>query len=321
MTMVAGVALLAALPLYLGPYWLYVLAIGFYYATLASSWALLAGYVGQISFAHAAFAAIGAYTASLTLIHLGWHPLAGILLGAVLAALVGLGLGVTTLKLKGPYLALTTIAFSEILRIALTAEAEFTRGSYGLPVPALFPGTSRIPYYYTMLALAAGTLSVLYAVVKSPVGLHLRAIREDEEGAAARGVPVTRYKVLAVAMSSFFAGLAGGFYAPFVQLVSPQMSSITEMATILAMAVFGGLESLLGAASGALVLQLLSEGLRAYPEWRLVIYGAIVLATIRYLPNGVAVTAFHALRGARRHSRALGERGSPVPGETERSSQ
>lgn len=273
-------------PLFFQDYWLYVAVIGLYYAILSSSWAMLAGQVGIISFAHAAFAAVGAYTSAILVIR--WQlPMAlGILSGAGAAALVGLGIGALTLRMRGPYLALTTLGFSEIFRIFLTAEYELTRGSYGLKVPLLFDGNKQL-CYYTGLALLVFTLVVLSRVLGSKMGLFLLAMREDEDGAATRGVNTVSYRLYAFVCTSAFAGLAGGFYAHVVGLVSPRMTMISEMGLILAMSVFGGMESLLGAALGAVALQTLTEYLRAFEQWRLAIFGALVLFTLRFTPEGI----------------------------------
>jgi branched-chain amino acid transport system permease protein len=281
-------ALLAAPPWLIEDYWLYVLIIGFYYAILSSSWALLVGFAGLISFAQAAFSGIGAYTSALCVLHLGVPPLLGLGFGGAVAGLVGLGIGVLTIRMRGSYLALTTIAFSEILRIVLTAEYDLTRGSYGLQVPPLLAGASRATYYYVILGLFLATFQVMRLTVRSRVGLFLKAIREDEEGATGRGVNVVGCRVLAFAMASTFAGVAGAFYGHFVRLVSPQMLILPEMSTIMAMGILGGMESLIGAAVGAIVLQVLSEYLREYVEWRLALMGALVLVMILVAPNGFA---------------------------------
>src|SRR5918996_1734359 len=222
---VAGALLLLALlilpPLGLDEYWIYILTIGFYYAILAASWSLLVGYVGRISFAQAAFAGLGAYTSALATTALGWPILVTVPLGVLVAALIGLVIGRLCLELHGAYLGLTTIAFAEILRIAITAEYEFTRGSLGLSTPGLFATTDRLPYYYTLLAVLLGSLGVMWLVLRSRIGLFFKAVPEDEEAAATLGVRVGRWKIVAFTLSSAFAGLAGGLYAHVVQLVSP----------------------------------------------------------------------------------------------------
>ncbi len=281
----------AAFPLFFRQYWLYVVTIGLYYAILASSWSMLAGQVGLISFAHAAFAGIGAYTSALLVIHLGLPIPVTMLAGAMAAALVGLGIGALTLRMRGPYLALTTLAFSEIFRIFITAEYELTQGSIGLKVPLILGGSKPLSYY-TGLGLFLVTLATLAGVLRSRVGLFLVAMREDEDGAETRGVNTVSYRLIAFVLTSAFAGLAGGFYAHVVGLVSPQMTRIGEMGLILAMSVFGGLESLLGAALGALILQGLTEYLRIFTEWRLAIFGALVLCILRFAPAGILPTLY-----------------------------
>ena len=273
-------------PVFYRDYWLYVVIIGLYYAILSSSWAMLAGQVGIISFAQAAFAAVGAYTSAILVIRLQVPIPVGILAGAVSAAIFGFLIGALTLRMRGPYLALTTLGFSEIFRIFLTAEFELTRGSYGLKVPLLFDG-NKIYVYYIGCGLLFISLLTLSLILNSRIGLFLQAMREDEDGAATRGVNTVYYRLYAFVVTSAFAGLAGGYYAHVVGLVSPRMSLISEMGLILAMGIFGGLESLLGAALGAMILQGLTEYLRVFEEWRLAIFGALVLFTLRYMPEGI----------------------------------
>ncbi len=285
---VPGLLFIAAVafPLFFREYWLYVVTIGLYYAILASSWSMLAGQVGLISFAHAAFAGIGAYTSALLFNHLGLPIPITMLAGAVTAALFGLGIGALTLRMRGPYLALTTLAFSEIFRILITAEYQLTQGSIGLKVPLMLGG-SKLLSYYTGLGLFLLTVLTLAGVLRSRVGLFLVAMREDEDAAETRGINTVSYRLIAFVLTSAFAGLAGGYYAHVVGLVSPQMTRIGEMGLILAMSVFGGLESLLGAALGAIILQGLTEYLRIFTEWRLAIFGGLVLFTLKFAPEGI----------------------------------
>ena len=305
------IAAALVLPLWIRGYWLYVLIIGLYYAVLSSSWSLLAGQIGMISFAHAAFAATGAYTSALLVLKFQVPIPLGMLAGALMAATAGLGIGALTLRMSGPYLALTSLAFSEILRIFLTAEYQLTRGSYGLQVPLLAGGDKTI-LYYIALGLLAFTLLVLWLLLRSRWGLFLLAMREDEDGAAARGVNTVRYRQYAFMITSGFAGLAGpghlrfvgqsgAFVGHVVGLVSPRMAMIGEMGMVLAMSVFGGLESIFGAALGAIFLQLFSEALREFTEWRLAVFGGLVLLILRFAPEGLLPwAARHTRRGLRR---------------------
>ena len=268
-------------------YWIYILTIGFYYGILASSWSLLVGYVGRISFAHAAMSGLGAYTSVLVSTRLGLPLWISILLGGLMAGLMGLVVGRLCLRLHGAYLGLTTIAFSEILRITITAEHGFTRGSLGLSATALFDTTERAPYYYSFLALLLLCLLLMWIVLRSRIGLFFASIREDEDAAASLGVKVVRWKVFAFTFSSIFAGIAGGFYAHFVQLVAPSMMSLQEMGFILSMAVIGGFHNIFYAALGGILLEILLEAMREIGNWRMTLFGVVVIVVLRYAPNGL----------------------------------
>lgn len=289
--LLAGVALLAgflAVPLLgLDEYWIYILTIGFYYAILASSWSLLVGYIGRISFAHAAMSGLGAYSSVLASAGFGLPLIVAVPFAGLVTGLVGLVIGRLCLRLHGAYLGLTTIAFSEILRITITAEHELTRGSLGLAAPAMFETTDRIPYYYSFLGLLAACLLAMWLVLRSRIGLFFAAVREDEDAAASLGVKVVRWKVFAFAFSSVIAGIAGGFYAHFVQLVAPSMMSIQEMGFILSMAVIGGFQNIFTAALGGIFLEILLEALREIGEWRMTLFGVVVIVVLRFAPNGL----------------------------------
>ena len=282
------IAGLALLPLAgLQDYWIYILTIGFYYGALAASWSMLVGYVGRISFAHAAMAGLGAYTSAMAST-LGGLPLTlSIPLAGLVVGIVGLALGRICLKLHGAYLGLTTIAFSEIFRIAVTAEHGVTRGSLGLQAQGFFESAGRIPYYYLFLAFLLIILAAMWLVLRSRVGLYFAAIREDEDAAASLGVLVVRWKVLAFAFSSMIAGLTGAFYAHFVQLVAPSMMSLQEMGFVLSMAVIGGFHNIFYAALGGIFLEVLLELMRELGGWRMTIFGLIVVLILRYAPNGL----------------------------------
>jgi len=281
-----GVALLA--PLFLPTYALHVAIVAYFYAVLASSWALLAGYAGQFSFAHLAFMALGAYTAGLTGRYLAVSPVLGILAGVMVAGLAGLAIGALVLRFRAAYLALFTIAFSEILRVVLRGEPDLTRGDAGMQVAPLFGATlSRVPYYYTMLAILVICLVVMYWLADSSVGLFLRAIREDEDAAAARGVDVVRYKVLTFVVTAMIAGLAGGFFAHYITIITPNILVLSQMGLVMAMAIIGGVESLIAAAIGAIIVEASLELLREFGAWRLVIFSALLMLTLRFARNGL----------------------------------
>lgn len=278
----------AALPLLgLSDYWLYTLTIGFIYAILAASWSLLVGYVGRISFAQAAMSGLGAYGSVLVVQHFALPLPLAILAGVAVAAVAGMVVGWLSLRMHGAYLGLTTIAFGEILRIAITAEHQFTQGSRGLQAPALIENGTRLDYYYLFLAATVGCLILMGLLLRSRVGLFFQAIREDEDGAASLGVNVTLWKVMAFSISCAFAGFAGALYAHFVQLIAPSMMSIQEMGYVLTMAVVGGFQNVLYAALGGVFLQLVLESLREIGEWRLVMFGLTAILMLRFAPNGL----------------------------------
>jgi branched-chain amino acid transport system permease protein len=292
------IALLA--PLFLQSYWLHVVIIAYFFGLLAASWSLLAGYAGQFSFGHMAFMAIGGYTTGLLGRYLQMPPLVGIVLGTIVAGLAGLAIGALVLRFKAAYLALFTIAFSEILRLVIKGEAEFTRGDHGLQVAPLLGEDviSRVPYYYIMLVVLVICLLLLYWLANSRIGLFLRAIREDEVAAASRGVNVVRYKVLAFVITSMMAGLAGTFFAHYVTILTPNIMIIPQMGLVIAMAIIGGVESLLAAAIGGILIQVSLELLREFGAWRLVIFGALLVITLRFARNGLLAPLFQWLTGS-----------------------
>jgi branched-chain amino acid transport system permease protein len=292
------VALLATAPLYLkdSPYQMAVVTGAFFYAIMASSWTLLAGIAGQFSFAHMAFAGIGAYTAGLLGRDLGTTPLQGIIAGMLLAGFVGLIIGLLCLRLKAAYLALFTIAFSELFRIALLTEFQFTEGSNGLQLSKLWEGVTGTGEYYAMLALLLAGMAFMYWLAGSRIGLFLRSMREDQEAASAMGVNVVLYKVLIFVITSLIAGLAGAMFYHQVGIVTPNTIEILQMSLVIAMAVIGGIESLLGAAIGAFLTRIGLEMLREitifglhieFGAWRYAAFGLLLMFTLRFAQNGL----------------------------------
>jgi len=257
---------------------------------------LLAGTAGQFSFAHMALMALGAYASGLLGRDLGTSPLTGILLGTLLAGVVGLIIGLLCLRLRGAYLALFTIAFSEILRIALLTEFKYTEGSNGLELAPLYAGITARAEYYITLALLLGTLAFMYWLTNSRFGLFIRAMREDEDAAAAMGVNVVRYKVLVFVITSLIIGLAGGVFYHQVGIITPNTMELLQMSLVVAMAVIGGMESLFGAAIGAIVSRLALELLREINilglhvelgAWRFAAFGLVLVFTLRFAQNGL----------------------------------
>ena len=272
----------------LPPYQIQVLISAYYFAVLASSWALLAGYAGQFSFAHMAFMAIGAYTAGILGQQLGTNLITGIIIGVIISGIFGLIIGFLCLRLRRTYLALFTIAFSEITRLILNAERQITGGPDGMQFQPLVENTtSNVPPYYIHLGVLVASLAFMYWLANSRFGLFWRSIREDEEAAAAMGVNVVRYKVMIFVITSMIAGLAGAIHWHHIGILTPNNMLIRQMSIVITMAVIGGIESLIGAAIGAIVIEYGLELMRPLQNWRLVAFGLLLMLTLRFFQNGL----------------------------------
>ncbi len=254
-------------------YTLHVLIVSFYYAVLASSWSLLMGYAGQFSFAHMAFAGLAGYTTGMMGKFWATGPITGIIAGTLVAGLFGWIVGLLVLRLRSTYLALFTIAFAEIVRFVTNAEIYYTGGGNGLQMDPLFPNgvdlgfisfdsVNKIPPYFVMFFLMLALIGFMYWLASTRFGLFLRAIREDEEAAAAMGVNVVRYKVLVFVITSMIVGLVGGVRAHYITIISPNDMIILWMSLVITMAVLGGIESLIASAIGGIVVFVMLEYLR-----------------------------------------------------------
>lgn len=274
-------------PFFLSQYWLHVMIISLFYVMMASSWNLIAGFTGQVSFAHAAFSGVGAYISGMFTVYLGISPWLGILIGIGVAALLGLGLGYLCIRMGGIYLSLTTLGFSEILRIIITNEDKWTRGTMGLQIPGFFAEYSKTNYYYLFLVITVGLLSIIYRIIHSEMGLTFRAVLNDELAASSSGINTIRVRILAFTISSAMAGLAGGLYGHYLMLITPDIPSLGQMFLVLAMAVIGGMGSFAGPIVGSFVLEILSEYIRVYGEYHVLLFGLIALAMARFAPEGV----------------------------------
>jgi branched-chain amino acid transport system permease protein len=280
------VALIAAAPLVVtSPYTLGILIVSMYFALLAMGWNLLAGFTGQFSLAPAAFAMLGAYVPGLLDYH--WHvTLAwGIPAGVVGTGILGWLLGRIVLRLRGPYLALTTLSFAEIARVVIGNSYDFTRGAQGLNVPTLTQ--SRLGYYYLFLAVVLAVLAGLYALMRSAPGRFWLAIRDDETGAESRGIHVVRYKTLAFAISCAICGLAGALYGTFSQLVSPELGLLLQTGIVIAMVVIGGIGTLTGPLAGAMLVYLASEWMRGFGNVQMIVFSGLVVVFARFFREGL----------------------------------
>jgi branched-chain amino acid transport system permease protein len=306
------IALFALPHVFTDRYFQHIMVLCCIFTILASSWNLLAGYSGLLNLGHAAFFGIGAYSSALLAINLGLSPWLGLFTGGFVAAIFGGLLGIPSFRLSGPYLAITTIGFSEIMRMVCMNWVSLTRGSLGLSdIPPLTPitlgGGLKIEFvteqnaYYVLVVFVILILYLVRKLLKSEFGLTLESMREEEGGAESIGINTSQYKLTIFMISAFLAGFAGALYAHYIRLISPEMLGLGETFTILTMVMVGGLGTFTGPIIGAVLLTVLSEALIFFEEAinvdiRLVIYGGLLMATIIFMRKGV-VGLFDALVG------------------------
>jgi len=297
----AIVGIVAALPLLvINEYWRGVVIVSMYFALLAAAWNLLAGYTGQFSLAPAAFGMIGAYVTGLLSYYWNVSPLLGIAASIIVAGFIGLVLGRIVLRLTGPYLALTTLSFAEIARLVISNSIDITRGDLGLNVPGLL--NNRLAYYYLMVGVLVAAQVGLFLLLRTPAGLYLRAIRDDEIAAASRGVRVVLWKTNAFAISAAISGLGGALYGHFAQFVSPELGLLGQTGLIISMAVIGGLGTLVGPIGGAFLVYVASEYLRDFGGVQLIVFALLVIIFGRFFREGLWGLAYRGFERAARRS-------------------
>jgi branched-chain amino acid transport system permease protein len=298
-----GLLLLVGFPLVVRNHFLLHLSMMvLLYALLGMSWNLLGGYTGQVSFGHAAFFGTGAYTSTILLLRFGISPWLGMFAGAVLAMLLSVPLGWLTFRLRGPYFALSTLAFGEIVRVIVYNWDSVTGGGDGLNILTNLGGLLR--FYYIILALTVAGLLAMRFCVRSRWGYFLNAIREDEDAAEALGVPATRMKVTVLAISAFFVALGGSFFASYQLYINPDLVYESQLSIqMIVVTLVGGIGTLEGPIVGALVIVPLSEYFRGLsPVANPLIYGLFIVIFMLFLPEGI-VSRVRSL---------LGQRMSPV---------
>ncbi len=263
------------------------------YALLAVGLNVVVGLTGLLNLGYAAFFAIGAYTYALANIHWHWNFWLGLPLAGGVSMLFGLLIGLPSIRVRGDYLAITTLGFGEIVRISFNNLDTVTGGPNGLlgiDRPNFFGfvfSVSPIPYFYLILAMFAVVVFLLFRLCDSKIGRALVAIREDELAASCMGVPVLQVKLLAFGISSFIAGMAGAFFASKQTIITPDSFDFVFSVLILAMVVLGGLGNIWGAALGALVLGVLPELLRSFAAYRMLIFGLVMILMMIFRPQGI----------------------------------
>jgi branched-chain amino acid transport system permease protein len=299
----AFAVVMAVAPFFASDYVLSVLIISLYFAFVGQAWNLMLGFAGQLSLGHALFVGIGAYTSAALFTHFGVSPWAGVIAAVALSTLMGCVIGYLGFRfsIRGVYFALLTIAFAEFTGIMVDNSA-WLGGSAGLFLPVKNAGSidflnlrgPPILFYYLILILTGGALVLCRFLLNSKLGLYWQAIRDDQEAAEAAGVPLFRYKMIAVAISSALTGIAGVWYAFYYNNLFPESTFATGRSVELILGtVVGGVGTLFGPILGALILTPLGELLTELTSGlqidgiKTFFWGFCVVAIVLFRPSGV----------------------------------
>ena len=301
-------ALLLALPLLLTNPYYYDVAIRIAMnAVVVIGLNLLIGYTGQISLGHAGFLGIGAYASAILTTQFGWPSLLALVAGCVAAGLLAFAIARPVLKLKGHYLAMATLGLGIIIAIVITNETKYTGGPDGLSVPALAIGSHELSgdkAWYAVVALLLLVVSWLALnLIDSPAGRALQAIHGSEVAAQVVGVETTRVKVRIFVVSAVVASLVGSLSAHYIAFVTPGLAGFFHSIELVTMVVVGGMASVFGSIVGAAILTMLPQLLSTFEGWETVVFGAILMATMIFLPKGIVPTlAARWRQGGGKHS-------------------
>jgi len=280
-------------------YLIHILIISGIYIILTLSLNLIVGFTGLAALGHIAFACVGAYTSSLLALNLGVSPWVGLLIGAILASIIGAIVSFPSLRLKGDYLAIATFGLGVIVYSIAKNWVGLTRGPMGLPgIPAFkifgYEINNVWAYLVLVFIFVIITFIVIRNITKSPFGRILTAVREDEIAAEAMGKNINKYKLIVFVVGAFFAGIAGSLYAHYISFIDPSSFTIMESITVLLMVVFGGMASLKGSLVGGSLLVILPELLRflgmpssVAAPLRQMIYGLLLVILMIWRPQGL----------------------------------
>ena len=271
--------------------------LALFYAFIGQSWNMAGGFAGQLSFGHVAFFGAGAYASTILQLRFGMSPWAGLPAAALAGALVGGVIAVLSFRagLRGSYFALSTLAFAEVLRI-IANSTDLTGGGLGMLIPmkagaANFQFAERSGFYYLILLLTLLSVALAEWLRRSRFGARLAAIRENEESAMALGINVFAEKVRVMLLSGALCGVGGCFFAQYFLYIDPTIVfGVDKSVEMLLVSIIGGAGTVYGPLIGAVLLALASEGTRAITQVQglsLVLYGALLVLIIAYLPNGL----------------------------------
>ena len=291
--------IIAILPLFYGStdHIMHILIMCLIWSVVASCWDLIMGFAGIFSFGQVAFFVIGAYASAIISAKFAVPPIFSVFMAGLIAALLGILVGLPCLKLKGAYIALVTFAVHMILEPVLKGDiGRFigTGGSRGIltiaPMNILgytFNSADKVPYFYLMLFLAVVCSFVILAVIKSHWGDAFLALKDSEAFASCLGVSAFKYKLLVFALTSFLTGMIGGFYAHYVGMLSTRMLGIDLFVTLMVILVIGGVGKFPGAIVGSFITIALNEMLSPVGSYRPIILGAMVIVLVLALPDGI----------------------------------
>jgi len=264
----------------IGPFWqLNLILIGIN-IILAASLNLINGFTGQFSIGHAGFMAVGAYLSAVLTVKMQLPFIVAIVGGAAAAGFLGFIIGLPTLRLKGDYLAIATLGLGEIIRITIL-NIPYVGGASG------FMGIPRYTNFLWVFALTVFTVYFIKNLINSSHGRACISIRENEIAAEAMGIDTTKYKVLAFTIGAAFAGVAGALFSHYFYIAHPASFTFMKSFDILTMTVLGGLGSITGSITAAVLLTFVSAALASYPEWRMIIYSIVLIILMLYRPQGL----------------------------------
>ena len=263
------------------------------YSFMALGQNVITGYGGMLSLCQAGFFAIGSYTTGILTVKCGWGFWPTMFVGMFIAIVLGILIGIPTLRLKGDYLAIVTLAFGEIIRVCLINLKSITGGPNGKQFSTIF--TTSLDHSAAISYLAViGSLVVIVVLLqnflRSTYGRAILAVREDEVAANSNGIGVFRYKMTGFVIASFIAGIGGALYAPFIGFIKPDLASFNNSINDLIFVVLGGMGSITGGILAAFVLTILQEALRFLRDYRLLIYPVVLIFVMLFRPQGLLGT-------------------------------
>ena len=258
----------------------------FMWIALAQSWNIISGLTGYVSFGHIVFFGMGAYTAGILIVKLGWPWLLASLAGGAGAMVLALVIGWPCLRLKGPYFAIAMLGLNEVMRVVVSYFEGLTGGGSGLSLPALY---ASVPIYYAMGLVALAVTALTYVIITSRFGLRLMTIREDEVAAEAMGINTFRYKLYAFLLSAVGPGIVGGLAARDQSSIEPvSVFPLIMTITMIVMVLFGGKGTIWGPVLGAVLLFTLQEMIWArFIYVHQLLFGAIIVSVVLLMPRGI----------------------------------